>query len=175
SFDCPTYPTFAILPVAVAPQNAPARPRVPSENGPSLPPAESLGPFPPPAFQPRLLLLAKPLARSEEHTSELQSLAYLVCRLLLASATASVSALSLHDALPISLLTARPTLLSPFFPWRWLRKMLRRDRVCRPKMDLRYLPQNLWALSLHQPSSRGFYCWRNPSLDRKSTRLNSSH
>src|SRR5436190_17152746 len=61
-FDCPTYPTFATLPVAVAPQNAQARPRVRSENGLSLPAAESPGPFPPPAFQPRLLLPARPPA-----------------------------------------------------------------------------------------------------------------
>src|SRR5205823_1159683 len=58
-------------------------------------------------------------ARSEEHTSELQSLAYLVCRLLLEkkkkkprtpppsfflfsdTATTELSTLSLHDALPI--------------------------------------------------------------------------
>src|SRR5205823_4437101 len=44
------------------------------------------------------------LSRSEEHTSELQSLAYLVCRLLLANApsTPEIYPLSLHDALPIS-------------------------------------------------------------------------
>src|SRR5438046_1494112 len=40
-------------------------------------------------------------ARSEEHTSELQSLTNLVCRLLLDSAPPELSALSLHDALPI--------------------------------------------------------------------------
>src|SRR5262245_26811253 len=40
--------------------------------------------------------------RSEEHTSELQSLRHLVCRLLLALATPSIYTLSLHDALPIS-------------------------------------------------------------------------
>ena len=46
--------------------------------------------------------------RSEEHTSELQSLAYLVCRLLLEkknffndTATTEIYTLSLHDALPI--------------------------------------------------------------------------
>src|SRR5687767_5760967 len=39
--------------------------------------------------------------RSEEHTSELQSLAYLVCRLLLARSTTEFYTLSLHDALPI--------------------------------------------------------------------------
>src|SRR2546425_2632785 len=35
------------------------------------------------AFEMRMLLLAPQIIRSEEHTSELQSLAYLVCRLLL--------------------------------------------------------------------------------------------
>src|ERR1039458_3781141 len=41
--------------------------------------------------------------RSEEHTSELQSLRHLVCRLLLENdtATAEIYTLSLHDALPI--------------------------------------------------------------------------
>src|SRR5437762_1235759 len=42
-------------------------------------------------------------ARSEEHTSELQSPMYLVCRLLLENAptTTKLYSLSLHDALPI--------------------------------------------------------------------------
>src|SRR5688572_17364315 len=40
-------------------------------------------------------------ARSEEHTSELQSQSNLVCRLLLDVAPTAASALSLHDALPI--------------------------------------------------------------------------
>src|SRR5437762_2952882 len=44
----------------------------------------------------------RPLGRSEEHTSELQSPMYLVCRLLLATATTEIYPLSLHDALPIS-------------------------------------------------------------------------
>src|ERR1035438_7752709 len=39
--------------------------------------------------------------RSEEHTSELQSLRHLVCRLLLDPATTEIYTLSLHDALPI--------------------------------------------------------------------------
>ena len=47
--------------------------------------------------------------RSEEHTSELQSLRHLVCRLLLEkkifffndTATTEIYTLSLHDALPI--------------------------------------------------------------------------
>src|SRR5262245_28026976 len=42
------------------------------------------------------------LDRSEEHTSELQSLRHLVCRLLLVAASIYVSPRSLHDALPIS-------------------------------------------------------------------------
>src|SRR5437762_651779 len=40
--------------------------------------------------------------RSEEHTSELQSPMYLVCRLLLAPPLPKTYPLSLHDALPIS-------------------------------------------------------------------------
>src|SRR5690349_14675195 len=40
-------------------------------------------------------------ARSEEHTSELQSRRDLVCRLLLATAPTALYPLSLHDALPI--------------------------------------------------------------------------
>src|ERR1035438_5463902 len=39
--------------------------------------------------------------RSEEHTSELQSLRHLVCRLLLDTETTEIYTLSLHDALPI--------------------------------------------------------------------------
>src|SRR5262245_12969764 len=40
-------------------------------------------------------------ARSEEHTSELQSLRHLVCRLLLVSSSTAIHTHSLHDALPI--------------------------------------------------------------------------
>src|SRR5262245_13958799 len=39
--------------------------------------------------------------RSEEHTSELQSLRHLVCRLLLELSSPEIYTLSLHDALPI--------------------------------------------------------------------------
>src|SRR2546425_5286393 len=42
-----------------------------------------LGWIQPPAYERIVALVAHPAARSEEHTSELQSLAYLVCRLLL--------------------------------------------------------------------------------------------
>src|SRR5262245_57998487 len=41
------------------------------------------------------------VSRSEEHTSELQSLRHLVCRLLHDPPRTSLSPLSLHDALPI--------------------------------------------------------------------------
>src|SRR5690625_3612123 len=41
-------------------------------------------------------------ARSEEHTSELQSRGHLVCRLLLDPLPPHFYTLSLHDALPIS-------------------------------------------------------------------------
>src|SRR5262245_47816296 len=40
-------------------------------------------------------------SRSEEHTSELQSLRQLVCRLLPAPSSSATYTLSLHDALPI--------------------------------------------------------------------------
>src|SRR5437879_2490033 len=46
--------------------------------------------------------------RSEEHTSELQSPMYLVCRLLLDAASTATYTLSLHDALPIYLRRWRP-------------------------------------------------------------------
>src|SRR5947209_8586495 len=48
------------------------------------------------------------LMRSEEHTSELQSRQYLVCRLLLDAPPPEISPLSLHDALPISAPTPPP-------------------------------------------------------------------
>src|SRR5688500_11478914 len=50
----------------------------------------------------RRLRMPDPRLRSEEHTSELQSPCNLVCRLLRAPAAPPLSALSLHDALPIS-------------------------------------------------------------------------
>src|SRR5437762_187636 len=46
------------------------------------------------------------IERSEEHTSELQSPMYLVCRLL--PPTTPISTLSLHDALPISSMRGWP-------------------------------------------------------------------
>src|ERR1035441_6612531 len=42
-----------------------------------------------------------PGGRSEEHTSELQSLRHIVCRFLIDTGTTEIYSLSLHDALPI--------------------------------------------------------------------------
>src|SRR5205823_3212987 len=76
-------------------------------------PCERMGPFgSAPAFNKTSIIAGLPLTaarnigvapsrRSEEHTSELQSLAYLVCRLLLDPASTVLYTLSLHDALPI--------------------------------------------------------------------------
>src|ERR1039458_6933796 len=47
------------------------------------------------------LVIPVPESRSEEHTSELQSLRHLVCRLFNDTATTEIYTLSLHDALPI--------------------------------------------------------------------------
>src|ERR1039458_2636944 len=61
--------------------------------------------------------------RSEEHTSELQSLTHIGCRFLKDTATAEISTLSLHDALPISCVVASrivvksPLVERPLFPF----------------------------------------------------------
>src|SRR5437762_1388087 len=60
----------------------------------------------PPGIEPSSITIPRstssaPSLRSEEHTSELQSPMYLVCRLLLAPAPPGIHTLSLHDALPI--------------------------------------------------------------------------
>src|SRR5437016_5033242 len=75
--------------------------------------------------------IAFPVTRSEEHTSELQSLTNLVCRLLLAPSHTVSSPLSLHDALPISAARRRTR------DWRHLRQPrararphLQRDGAC---------------------------------------------
>src|SRR5438045_2393481 len=53
-------------------------------------------------FLESMLATTDPHERSEEHTSELQSLRQLVCRPLPASRYIEICTLSLHDALPIS-------------------------------------------------------------------------
>src|SRR5262245_58912597 len=65
--------------------------------------------------------------RSEEHTSELQSLRHLVCRLLLDTPTAYIYTLSLHDALPIfALFVSSARALAG-------RKSIRRPSYCDPE------------------------------------------
>src|SRR5690606_25512368 len=51
-------------------------------------------------------------ARSEEHTSELQSRENLVCRLLLVPTPTVIYTLSLHDALPIYCTNTRIALMT---------------------------------------------------------------
>src|SRR5262245_57579045 len=113
--------------------------------------------------------------RSEEHTSELQSLRQLVCRLLHATQTTQICPLSLHDALPIyaaagaggcSAAAARPACPAP-----GLRRWPLRPRAAPPRRrpgDRR--PRRRRAGS--SPSARWCCC---APRDRKSTRLNSSH
>src|SRR3989304_4348340 len=81
-------------------------------------------------------------ARSEEHTSELQSRLHLVCRLFFVkyTATTEISPLPLHAALPIPFLRARA--------------------LAEEVGDRRALADALACIG---------------KLDRKSTRLNSSH
>src|SRR5690242_5058065 len=70
--------------------------------------------------------LAGAAARSEEHTSELQSHVNLVCRLLLDTAPPDIYTLSLHDALPICPAARRRTYDHPSYPKAHVAR--RRDR-----------------------------------------------
>src|SRR5437764_1321803 len=80
-----------------------ARPRPPDQDDDA-----ASGSGEPVASQRHLLRRADHLRdrRSEEHTSELQSPMYLVCRLLLDHAAPELYPLSLHDALPIFIIAA---------------------------------------------------------------------
>src|SRR5437899_7206582 len=77
----------------LAPSRAPARPATPSPGPPSAaaPAARSSAPgpaaAPPPPAPPSAAHSPPSPPRSEEHTSELQSLRHLVCRLLLEKKT----------------------------------------------------------------------------------------
>src|ERR1035438_1742716 len=87
----------------------------------------------------RRRLLNRDHFRSEEHTSELQSLRHLVCRFLLDAATTEIYTLSLHDALPIC---------RRFHPQRHphlhlqhslsRRRLLNRDHFRRPPPDVHF-------------------------------------
>src|SRR5207244_8639194 len=52
-------------------------------------------------------------------------------------------------------------LASPLFPGRWLGKMLRGNRVRRPKMNLRHLPKDTCALTFNQLSAGRLDGWRH--------------
>src|SRR5438045_65525 len=112
--------------------------------------------------------------RSEEHTSELQSLRHLVCRLL--HAPSANYTLSLHDALPISGRSSR-------FPCR-AGHLRHRRPVAPPGRPRRGRPRAPAPAPPPQPDprhragapARATRCRRCPvRRDRKSTRLNSSH
>src|SRR5438046_2916594 len=112
--------------------------------------------------------------RSEEHTSELQSLTNIVCRLLLDTPTARGSPLSLHDALPIS--TTRPPaarMMGAMSPSSTLFASFGnggRDVILKsPKSSVFFAS----CQSAHAQNCRPKKNTNN--TDRKSTRLNSSH
>src|SRR5437762_3397168 len=113
--------------------------------------------------------------RSEEHTSELQSPMYLVCRLLLASPTPESPTLSLHDALPISraelIVSWALGLPRPVCTWAQTAPLASiapgvpadpsAARRCSKLLELPYVVRVNGVNEARQ--------------DRKSTRLNSSH
>src|SRR5690554_6095630 len=114
-------------------------------------------------------------ARSEEHTSELQSRPHLVCRLLLAPPSPEIYPLSLHDALPIfarRLVEAGTRVVEVNWP-----KVANSDNHSwdvhtglSKRMKDQSAPMLDAGLSglITDLDRRGL-------LDRKSTRLNSSH
>src|SRR5687767_2789024 len=138
------------------------------------------------AAAPRPVALREaPLGRSEEHTSELQSLAYIVCRPPLekkktgspcggvpcrfvsarAPASAQLYTLSLHDALPISAAIALAAARVPF-------PATARQRAAG------VAAAGGGALALMLMAQPRLDPWLSAKLlweDRKSTRLNSSH
>src|SRR5262245_23991 len=113
--------------------------------------------------------------RSEEHTSELQSLRQLVCRLLLASPPPACLTLSLHDALPISPGVFANVPRSPENRRAGARPCSLRERALRASRIRR---RGACCAGRAGRSTRD----RDRALatvvarrDRKSTRLNSSH
>src|SRR3712207_3318707 len=121
------------------------------------------------------------MGRSEEHTSELQSRQYLVCRLLLEkknhtsffffndTATTEIYTLSLHDALPIWVDQVFPAYRGV---GRWMQILPHRTSPRRhERLGSRKLPWTSTQSLLSSPAYRSRPTWE----DRKSTRLNSSH
>src|SRR2546425_2388644 len=83
-----TQPTFTQVPPSVPPSTIATRaprsaPLMAAANPAEPPPTTSRSNSPPPLVIPAGASDPSDSSRSEEHTSELQSLAYLVCRLLL--------------------------------------------------------------------------------------------
>src|SRR5262245_50218459 len=113
--------------------------------------------------------------RSEEHTSELQSLRHLVCRLLLVPPPPALSPLSLHDALPIFCERIRALPVAATLPLVMLTSLGLLDpspriRELRAFLTKPVRPSRLFDVLLS--IIRGV---KPKHQDRKSTRLNSSH
>src|SRR5260370_21913249 len=72
--------------------------------------------------------------------------------------------------LPWGIYPAR-LLASPLFPGRWLGKMLRGNRVRRPKMNLRHRPKDTCPLTFNQLFGGGFHRWRHSPLQSHSQLL----
>src|SRR5437016_4278142 len=114
-------------------------------------------------------------SRSEEHTSELQSLTNLVCRLLLARAHTLTSTLSLHDALPICPMffidIAVPRDVSP--------EMAKLDGIFTYDIDDLQQAVTSHVADRRKEAERAEAIITSEverfEADRKSTRLNSSH
>src|SRR5438045_3727841 len=113
--------------------------------------------------------------RSEEHTSELQSLRHLVCRLLPATPPTHASLLSLHDALPISFGSADA------FVWHPHGRLAPVPRVSRVDLGLLKGIEQVRDILIENTERFADGLPANNALlwgargDRKSTRLNSSH
>src|SRR5438045_666349 len=116
-----------------------------------------------------------PGPRSEEHTSELQSLRHLVCRLLLPPAPRRIPTLSLHDALPIlcvPLVLSGPSKGLVAVPRARATMLPRQAGVIRnPGPSEVSMRTSAVRASLSAVLGLAFFL----GLDRKSTRLNSSH
>src|SRR5262245_40239139 len=114
-------------------------------------------------------------SRSEEHTSELQSLRHLVCRLLLAVAPSDRYTLSLHDALPIF---AASTSISGAGGSHVDFNAVEGTRVATVGNSAEMPRRGLFVDSVVKSGGNEFHGTAvayGSGPDRKSTRLNSSH
>src|SRR5690606_30648270 len=114
-------------------------------------------------------------ARSEEHTSELQSRENLVCRLLLDAAADEIYTLSLHDALPIFSAPSPITAIDLRF-WPCRRAAMAMPSAAPMEVLEWPTPKVSYSLSVRRGKAARPSFWRRLAMrDRKSTRLNSSH